>query len=96
MSDDENRTNGSRVGTVPLIASAAMVGAGTLIALAGLALGGGRLVSATRQWISERDVPPSELARLKWTQARTAMAARAAAWQNGTQPDPVASSPAGQ
>jgi len=31
------------------------------------------------------EVPPSELARLKWTQARTAMAAGAAAWQNGPQ-----------
>jgi len=30
------------------------------------------------------EVPPSELARLKRTQDRTAMAAGAAAWQNGT------------
>ena len=38
-------------------------------------MGGGYLLSATRR----------ELARLKWTQARAAMAAGAAAWQNGTQ-----------
>jgi hypothetical protein len=49
-----------------------MVGAGTLIALAGLAVGGGHLLSATRQWMGEMEVPPGELARLKWTQARAA------------------------
>ena len=75
MSNSEDRSNGR---TTPLLASAVMVGAGTLIALAGLAMGGGRLLSAARQRISEMDVPPSELARLKWTQARTAMAARTA------------------
>jgi hypothetical protein len=84
MSNGENRTNGPQFRTAPLITSAAMIGAGTLIALAGLAVGGGHLLSVTRQWINEMEVPPSELARLKWTQARTAMAAGAAAWQNGT------------
>lgn len=49
--------------TAPLITSAAMVGGGTLIALTGLAVGGGYLLSATRQWINEMEVPPSELAR---------------------------------
>ena len=85
MSNGENRTNGPQFRTAPLITSAAMIGAGTLIALAGLAVGGSHLLSVTRQWINEMEVPPSELARLKWTQARTAMAAGAAAWQNGTQ-----------
>ena len=85
MSNGENRTNGPQFRTAPLIISAAMVGGGTLIALTGLAVGGGHLLSVTRQWINEMEVPPSELARLKWTQARAAMAAEAAAWQDGTQ-----------
>jgi hypothetical protein len=89
MSNGENRTNGPQFRTAPLITSAAMVGGGTLIALAGLAVGGGHLMSATRQWINEMEVPPSELARLKWTQARTAMSAGAAAWQNGTPSSPA-------
>ena len=59
------------------------------LSLAGLAVGGGYLMSATRQWINEMEVPPSELARLKWTQARAAMAAGATAWQNGTQSSPA-------
>ena len=85
MSNSENRTNGR---TTPLVASAVMVGAGTLIALAGLAMGGGHLLSAARQRISQMEVPPRELARLRWTQARTAVAARAATWQNGVRHQP--------
>lgn len=94
MGNGENRRNGPQFRTAPLITSAAMVGAGTLIALAGLAVGGGHLLSATRQWINEMEVPPSELAKLRWTQARAAMTAGAAAWQNGAQSHPARSSPA--
>ena len=66
-----------------LVTSAALVGAGALIALAGLAVGGSHLFSATRRWIAEMEVPPSELARIKWAQAKSAAAAGTAAWQNG-------------
>jgi hypothetical protein len=69
--------------TGPLITGAALVGAGTLLALAGLAVGGSHLLSATRRWIREMEVPPSELAKIKWAQAKTAAAAGTAAWQNG-------------
>jgi hypothetical protein len=78
------KQNGPQYEAAPLITSAAMVGGGTLIALVGLAIGGGHLVTATRRWINEMEVPPSELARLKWSQARSAYAAGAAAWQNGS------------
>jgi hypothetical protein len=91
MSNGENRTNGPQFKTAPLITSAIMVGTGTLIVLTGLAVGGGHLLSATRQWVNEMEVPPSELARLKWTQARAAMAAGAAAWQNGAGQEPAPS-----
>jgi hypothetical protein len=66
-----------------LITGGSLIGAGALIALAGLAIGGTHVVSATRQWIKEMEVPPSELARIKWAQTRSAAAAGAAAWQNG-------------
>ena len=91
MNDAERGSSGPQFQTAPLIISAAMVGAGTLIVLAGLAVGGGHLVSATRKWVAEMDVPPSELARIKWTQARAAMSAGAHAWQNGSQPIPAPS-----
>jgi hypothetical protein len=69
--------------TSPLITGAALVGAGTMIALVGLAVGGSHLLSATRRWIQAMEVPPGEVARLKWTQARTAAVAGTAAWRNG-------------
>ncbi len=78
------KSNGPQFQAAPLITSAAMIGAGTLVALAGLAIGGGHLVTATRRWINEMEVPPSDLARLKWVQARAAYTAGASAWQNGS------------
>src|ERR1700745_1929032 len=41
MSNDENGTSGPQFRSGPLIVSAVLVGAGTLIALTGLAVGGG-------------------------------------------------------
>ena len=73
--------------TGPLITGAALVGAGAMIALAGLAVGGSHLVSATRRWIREMETPPREQARIKWAQAKTAAVAGAAAWQNGVSAD---------
>ena len=69
--------------TGPLITGAVLVGAGTMVALVGLAVGGSHLLAATRRWIQAMDVPPSEVARLKWVQARTAAVAGSAAWRNG-------------
>ena len=91
MDNGMTRKNGPQFSAAPLITSAAMVGAGTLIVLAGLAVGGGHLVAATRRWVNEMEVPPSQVARMKWTQARAAMSAGASAWQNGSQPVPVQS-----
>ena len=83
MSNGENRSSGPQYRAAPLIISAAMVGTGTAIVLAGLAVGSAHLLTATRQWINEMEVAPSELARLKWTQAKAAMSAGAQAWQDG-------------
>jgi hypothetical protein len=83
MSNGENRSSGPQFRAALLITSAALVGGGTMIVLAGLAIGGAHLLSTTRRWIDETGVPPSELARMKWTQARAAMSAGSQAWQNG-------------
>jgi hypothetical protein len=92
MNDVESRSSMPQFQAAPLIVSAVLVGAGTLIVLAGLAVGGSHLAIATRKWVNEMETAPSELARIKWTQAKAAMSAGAQAWQNGTQPTSVEAS----
>jgi len=70
------------VKTGPLITGAALVGAGAVLVLAGVVVGGSHLFAATRRWIQEMEVPPSELAKIKWEQAKSAAAAGTTAWQN--------------
>jgi hypothetical protein len=65
----------------PLIIGAVLLGAGAMAALAGLVVGGSHLVSATRKWIQDMEVPPSEVAKAKWAQARAAASAGATAWR---------------
>ena len=84
MSTSDDSTNGTQFQAAPLIISAVLVGAGTLIAFAGLTVGATYVISVTRRRIREMEVPPSEVARLKWAQARAAVSAGASAWQNGT------------
>ena len=84
MSESDTPENGPLFQAAPLITSAAMVGAGTLIAFAGLAIGCGYLVSVTRRWVREMEVPPSEVARLRPRLWPGPTSAGASAWQNGT------------
>lgn len=78
--------NGSaQIDRTPLIIGSALMGTGTLLWLIGMALSGGSMIGATRQWIADMETPPSELVRNRWNQARTAAAAgtaaSSAAWQ---------------
>jgi len=65
----------------PLITGAVLIGVGGMVALAGLIVGGSHLLAATRQWVREMEVPPSEVAKAKWAQARAAASAGASAWR---------------
>ena len=77
-------SNWPQVRSAPLVTGGTLVAVGGLIALAGVIVGGMHLIAATRQWISEMEVPPSELAKIHWARARAAATAGANAWQNGT------------
>jgi hypothetical protein len=66
----------------PLISGAVLIGIGAMTALAGLILGGAHLVAATRQWVRDMEVPPGDVARAKWAQAKAAAAAGASAWRS--------------
>jgi len=72
-----------QVSTGPLAFGAAMIGAGVILGLAGMAVSGSVVVIAARRWVNQLETPPSELARQKWAQARAATMAGADAWQNG-------------
>ena len=89
MSNHEMGSGGPRFRTATLITSAAMVGGGTIIALAGLALGAAHMMTSTRRWVNDMDVPVSQLAMSKLTQARAAMSAGTQAWQKNGSGVPV-------
>jgi hypothetical protein len=59
---------------------AVLVGSGALIGMAGALIGGLALVSAASRWIHELEVPPTDVAKQKWSQAKAATQAGAQAW----------------
>ncbi len=65
----------------PFITGGVLIGIGAMVALAGLAIAGSHVVAATRTWIKELEIPPSELAKLKWEQAKSAAASGAGTWR---------------
>ncbi len=71
---------GFRMDATPLIIGASLVGVGAMLAMAGALIGGRALVAATRRWMRELEVPPSDVARHKWDQTRAAATASARAW----------------
>lgn len=65
----------------PLLAGGILVGIGFVVALAGVTVAGSHVVAATRAWMNELETPPSQLARLKWEQAKTAALSGANTWR---------------
>jgi hypothetical protein len=80
--DSSQSGNWPAVQAGPLITGGSLIGIGAAIAAVGLAVAGAHLISATRQWVNELETPPSQLAKLKWEQAKTAAASGAATWRD--------------
>ncbi len=80
LNSSPNR-NWPEVQAAPLIVGGSLIGIGAAIAAVGVAVAGAHLISATRQWVNELETPPSQLARLKWEQAKTAAASGATTWR---------------
>lgn len=74
-------TNWPEVRSGPLMAGGILIGIGAVVALAGLAVAGTHVAAATRAWIKDLETPPDQLARLRWEQAKTAIATGAASWR---------------
>jgi hypothetical protein len=75
------QAGGFKVNSTPMIVSACLIGAGSIIGLAGMIVGGTAMMSAARQWFRELDVPPSEVVKQKFGQTKAATAAGASAWK---------------
>lgn len=75
------------INTTPIIVGVALIGAGMLMGITGILVGGTALGSATRKWVNELEVPPTEVVKHKWHQTKAATTAGASAWQqhNGMQ-----------
>jgi len=65
-------------GTV--LAAAVLTAIGALLGFAGISVGAAAVIGACRRWYRRVDLPPHELARLKWEQAKAAAGAGAGAW----------------
>jgi hypothetical protein len=65
----------------PLIAGGVLIGIGAVVGLVGLTIAGSHVIAATRNWVRELEIPPSELAKLKWEQAKTAAASGVSTWR---------------
>jgi hypothetical protein len=70
-------SNGSRL----LLASAALMATAGLVGMVGVGIATMALVSMARRRISVMEVPPREIARKQWRQARAAVSAGAGAWR---------------
>jgi hypothetical protein len=73
--------SGFQLNTTPVIIGAVLVSVGAVIGVTGILIGGSAVLSATRGWLRELEVPPGEVARQKWDQTRAAATAGVAAWQ---------------
>ncbi|HVT70084.1 MAG TPA: hypothetical protein VHF26_20210 [Trebonia sp.] len=73
--------NWPQLSSGPLMAGGILIGVGAMIALAGVAVAGTHVAAATRAWMKDLETPPDQVARLKWEQAKTAMAAGATTWR---------------
>jgi hypothetical protein len=64
-----------------LYAAAGLVVAGSALVVVGVAVSGVAVLVAGRHWFRRADLPPNQLARLKWEQAKAAAGAGAGAWR---------------
>ena len=85
---NDNRTAGPptanwpEVRSGPLMVGGILIGIGAVVAMAGAAVAGTHVVAATRAWMRALETPPDQLARLRWEQAKTAVAAGATTWRD--------------
>jgi len=84
MANDANsESTGSwpEVESGPLITGGILIGIGAVVAFVGVAIAAAHVVAATRTWMRELETPPSQFAKLRWEQAKTALASGTSTWR---------------
>ncbi len=71
------------VNSKAMMAGFALVAAGGLISLCGMAVSGTAAITAVSRWLMAQEEPPGAVVKRKLTQAKAATSAGASAWQNG-------------
>jgi hypothetical protein len=61
-----------------------LIGVGGLLGFSGIMLLTSAIVSAARRWVKQLEVPPREMAKQRWQQAKAATTAGAETWRRGT------------
>lgn len=79
-------TQGVQVNTTLIGTGAVLALLGSVLIALGMALAGTAIIAAAREWTRLQETPPSQVARLKLQQLRTAASAGADAWRSGQSP----------
>jgi hypothetical protein len=74
-----------------LMSATVLIAIGGVLGLIGMMLGSTALIAASRRWVRQMDVPPSEIARQKWEKAKVATAAGVSAWREASPSEPARS-----
>jgi hypothetical protein len=80
VTDQETRA-GIQLDRRLLLTGGVLAGVGGVLASTGIVMLSAAFASALRRWVQQLDQPPSQIARHKWQQARTATTAGVQAWQ---------------
>jgi hypothetical protein len=82
MHNSHSSPAGIQMNKTQVMAGASLLGAGSLIGMAGAIIGGHALTIATLRWLRDLEVPPTEAVRHKWSQTKAATTAGAQAWHS--------------
>ncbi|MFF3413386.1 hypothetical protein ACFYW9_01640 [Streptomyces sp. NPDC002698] len=76
--------NKIEIDTRLVTAGAVLTAAGALVACTGMVIAAAAVFAAGRRMLRAMDVPPSQVAAMKWRQAKEASLAGAQAWQSAS------------
>jgi hypothetical protein len=82
MHNSHNSSAGFEMNTTQVMVGAVLLGAGCLLGMAGMIIGGHALMSSTNRWFKDLEVPPTEVVKHKWDQTKAATMAGAQAWHS--------------